>query len=440
MKKNVFLGLLVILLAFCLTVVGCDNGSTNNQGNNTTPTHTHEWGEWIVTKEPTLSEEGVETRTCRADSSHTETRIIPKIFSSVNSLIAYLSAQPDNDTNTPYTVFINIDDLTGFNVAIRNSGKYINLNLSGSTFTSIEFNSFFNNDFLIRVTLPNSVNIEHSVFGRSANLLEINVADDHPNNRSINGVLYNKDITRLIVFPSGVTGTFTVPTTVTSLSGFQATSLSTLNIHENVDTISLQTLSISTTLTVINIAPSNPNYTSANGLILNKDGTTLIMAAGGLSTVTIPNGVTTIGRDAFNSSSLTSINIPNNVTIIEMQAFVGCINLTSITLPANLTTIGLMAFQSTGLTSITIPASVNFLHNNAFRSVNNLSSVTFMGTISAENFAVTTNVSETMANQVFPGDLRDKFYEIDPINGTPGTYTTTRNAGDFITAVWTKVN
>ena len=39
----------------------------------------HDWGDWTVTKEATLTEEGVETRTCKADPSHTETRAIPKL-------------------------------------------------------------------------------------------------------------------------------------------------------------------------------------------------------------------------------------------------------------------------------------------------------------------------------------------------------------------------
>ncbi len=39
----------------------------------------HDWGEWTVTKEPTTTEEGVETRVCKYDPTHTETRPIPKL-------------------------------------------------------------------------------------------------------------------------------------------------------------------------------------------------------------------------------------------------------------------------------------------------------------------------------------------------------------------------
>jgi hypothetical protein len=49
-----------------LFLTGCDNG--------TTPSHTHEWGEWAVTKAATCSAEGEETRVCSLDATHTETR------------------------------------------------------------------------------------------------------------------------------------------------------------------------------------------------------------------------------------------------------------------------------------------------------------------------------------------------------------------------------
>ncbi len=59
-----------------------------------------------------------------------------------------------------------------------------------------------------------------------------------------------------------------------------------------------------------------------------------------LTSVTIPNGVTTIGNEAFTfCSGMTSITIPNSVTSIGNTAFRNCTNLTSITLPSGLTSI-----------------------------------------------------------------------------------------------------
>ena len=53
-------------------------GEVLSQANGTVPALGHDWGGWVVTKEATETEEGVETRTCKRDSSHMEARAIPK--------------------------------------------------------------------------------------------------------------------------------------------------------------------------------------------------------------------------------------------------------------------------------------------------------------------------------------------------------------------------
>ncbi len=84
-----------------------------------------------------------------------------------------------------------------------------------------------------------------------------------------------------------------------------------------------------------------------------------------ITSVVIPNGVTTIEGSAFNYSSLESVKIPNSVTKIEDYAFANN-QLTSVELPANLTSINYFAFQNNQLTSIVIPDSVKTIGSNAF--------------------------------------------------------------------------
>ena len=73
-----------------------------------------------------------------------------------------------------------------------------------------------------------------------------------------------------------------------------------------------------------------------------------------LTSVTIPNSVTTIGGSAFyGCTGLTSVNIPNSVTTIGSYAFDRCSGLTSVTIPNSVTTIGTSAFAGcSGLTSV----------------------------------------------------------------------------------------
>lgn len=96
-----------------------------------------------------------------------------------------------------------------------------------------------------------------------------------------------------------------------------------------------------------------------------------------LTSVTIPNSVTSIDGFAFSRcSSLTSITVYNDVTSIGDGAFYGCIGLTSITIPNGVTYIGDAAFwDCVGLTSITIPNSVSYIGGFAFEWCGRLTSI-----------------------------------------------------------------
>lgn len=91
------------------------------------------------------------------------------------------------------------------------------------------------------------------------------------------------------------------------------------------------------------------------------------MGCSGLTSISIPNTVTSIESSAFAScSGLTSIIIPNSVTCIENGTFSGCTNLTSVTIPNTILSIGNSAFFGCNLTSVTIPNSVTNIDIYAF--------------------------------------------------------------------------
>ena len=101
-----------------------------------------------------------------------------------------------------------------------------------------------------------------------------------------------------------------------------------------------------------------------------------------LTSITIPENITSIGRCAFSGcDSLTSITIPDSVTSIGSSAFENCSGLTSIVIPDSVTSIDHWAFQyCTGLTSATIGNGVKSISRYAFWDCASLKDIYFNGT------------------------------------------------------------
>ena len=97
-----------------------------------------------------------------------------------------------------------------------------------------------------------------------------------------------------------------------------------------------------------------------------------------LASITIPQGVTSIGGSAFYyCTSLASITIPQGVTSIGTFAFYYCTSLASITIPQGVTSIGGYAFSNcTSLASITIPQGVTSIVGSTFSNCTSLASIT----------------------------------------------------------------
>ena len=161
-----------------------------------------------------------------------------------------------------------------------------------------------------------------------------------------------------------------------------------------------------TKLAAITVEASNPDYSSAGGILYNKNKTELLSYPTVPENFTIPVGVTTIGNGAFHQcTALTSVTIPGSVTNIGQMAFSYCENLTSvnlntglehindnafsncskltgISLPNGLISIIGSAFAYTDLRTIAIPESVNNLVGNPFVGCKNLTAITIEGTAS----------------------------------------------------------
>ncbi len=148
--------------------------------------------------------------------------------------------------------------------------------------------------------------------------------------------------------------------------------MSTIKIPSSVTYIGDYAFGGAKKLTSITVDSNNPNYSSKDGVLYNKDKTTLIkypenksdenfviptgvktiynssiQKTSNLKSVTIPNTVTSICIYAFYMSAIDSINLPNSIKSIDSGAFNNCENLNNISLPSSLESLGSQVFNGT---------------------------------------------------------------------------------------------
>ena len=248
---------------------------------------------------------------------------------------------------------------------------------------------------LTSVTIPASVtSIGTQVFINCYNLPAITVAAANSSYASVGGVLFDKSVTMLLEYPTGLDGSYaipdgvttietnafilcdgltgvTMPASVTSLEDGafgDCSGLTNVTLGAGVSYISTSAFAGSDELMAINVNSSNPNFSSLNGVVLNKSQTTLILfPAGFTGGYTTPGSVTNIADNAFEDCKLTDVIVSGNVASIGLDSFQGCGNLTNVTMAAGVESLGVFAFADCPkLATVTIPASVGNLPYGVF--------------------------------------------------------------------------
>lgn len=183
--------------------------------------------------------------------------------------------------------------------------------------------------------------ITEEAFFSCSNLENIHVEEKNEQFSSINGILYNKDISKLLLLPSKNKATsYEMPASVTEMSAWAFTNcrnLKKIELSDNLTTISFAAFARCVNLESINI-PSR----------IKDIGDNAFSECIRLRTINIPQNIKRIGKYSFAMCrSLVYVDIPENVEEIEDGAFYSCTNLRFINLPRNLKKIGSKAFKET---------------------------------------------------------------------------------------------
>lgn len=245
-----------------------------------------------------------------------------------------------------------------------------------STLTKIGKSAFYNCDSLTELHIPQNVCSlgEEGSFRNCFSLPAITVDEDNKWFSSLDGVLYNKDKTNLILYPAGKQDEkYTVPNNVKIISGhafyncdylkelvfsdsietigeaavFYCDNITSIHIPKNVKLIEQVPFGVCDSLEEITVSEENKYYSVENGILFNYDKTTVVFCIPNMTgSITLPSsvleiadsafrysnvseiiiseGTKTIGEMAFYNSSLRTIHIPSSLLKIDEKAFGAC--------------------------------------------------------------------------------------------------------------------
>jgi hypothetical protein len=328
---------------------------------------------------------------------------------------------PDSVINIAQSAFLDCANLAGLTI--------------GKGVVSIGDDAFYGCSSLTNVFVPKSVtNLTSTAFNECFNLVAINVDTNNPAYSSVAGVLFNKNQTKLVDFPCGLSGSYAIPGTVTVIGdfAFPFCNLTNLIFPDSVVAIGQYAFYACTSLTSVTL----PTNLVAVGQYA--------FAWSGLTNLTFPGRVATIGADAFAGIALTSVLVPASVTNIDSGAFSYCNNLTAINvdggspaysslagvlfdihqtaliafpvglsgsffrpgsyaIPNGITSIGDGAFASCFLGNLTIPDSVASIGSDAFYGCSHLTNLVIPNSVT--NIGNGAFASTSLTNLVIPAGV-----------------------------------
>lgn len=294
--------------------------------------------------------------------------------------------------------------------------------------------------------MPSSTIPDHGTFEGASGLYQITIkGKDGSYNTDGYGVVYNKDMTKLVLVPQGKTSAFNVASTCTEIGdyAFYRSNANGPVIYDQVKTIGSYAFSgvksnfkvycLKDTPTDTYVKNKSIPYVYAYEYTTASDGVTITKYNGPYNSPSVltsinGNSVIAIGNEAFrNNDNLTAVYLYSPIATIGDYAFYDCDNLTKVSMPSTVTSIGEKAFYScnklsfttlpsklqkispyafgycSALTEVTIPNSTTSINYSAFYGCTNLTSVKFgtgIKTISAYAFENTGLTSQYIPKNV----------------------------------------
>lgn len=247
--------------------------------------------------------------------------------------------------------------------------------------TTIGDHAFFGCQALSSVTIPNgTASIGISAFNACSRLQRFEVAEGNECYYTADGVLFSRGTQSLVSCPNGKVGVYAISQGVQEI-GYYAfaycSRLTAIHIPSSVTNVPPGAFLNCQSLESFGVSPDNGSYQATDGVLYTKNGETLISyPVGKIGPCKIPNSVLAIGDYAFCGAKLTDITIPDGVQTIGENAFNGCPSLQSISLPNSIRTICDGAFYGCpSLEKITIPLGTVSIGEDAFSHCGKLNAV-----------------------------------------------------------------
>ena len=274
----------------------------------------------------------------------------PYLYNDENGVVYKKGTGENNDIlhfypmGKPNEIFTVPDNVTALGPGSCHNAQFKTLDLKNVT--ELGEKALEGCNKLENVTIPAGLTDipEGAIIGR--NLKNIYVNADNQVYTDIDGVMFSKDKETLVQFPTGRTNKadnpYVVPSTtrVIGANSFHTARISYITIPEN-------------TVTTIN----DDAFKNAS-----------------LQRLTIPEGVTYVGRGAFQDmySTLTSVKLPSTLKTLPTYCFRNCQKLSQVEFSEGLEVMGHQAFGICGLTEVTLPKSVEELNSECFQNNPNL--------------------------------------------------------------------